>query len=119
MSFKQKHEKFARTIHYTIPENFLDSLSTMEYALLLSSSETPKCLVPNEANFQLPNIFLKTRSSSAVEKLFSKSRCEDNFNAELDAMIEFIDQIEFDRPPQPESNPLDEKTLEILIKHRH
>lgn len=118
MNYRQKHENFVKTIQYAVPENFLESLSAIEYNLLHPSSEATKCLVPKEANFQLPNIFLKTRNSFAVEKLFGKSRRDDNFNAELDKIIDVLDQIEFKQPANLKNLLFDEKILEILIKYR-
>lgn len=119
MNFSQKHERLAKIISYTTPENFLESLSAIEYSLLLPSSEEVMSLVPNEANFQLPNIFLKTRNNFEVEKLFGKSRPDDNWNSKIDKLIGLIDQIELKQDHPSENGDFDEKTLEVLIKHRH
>lgn len=119
MNYTQKHDKLARTIYYTTPENFLDSLSSIEYSLLLPPAETAKSLVPNEPNFQLPNVFLKTRSNFLVEKLFRRNRPEDDFSEEIGRLLKILDEIEVEQATPQEGNPFDEKVLEILIKYRH
>lgn len=116
MNLNQKHEKFTKIISYTTPENFLESLTAIEYNLHQPAEES-KSLAPNEANFQLPNVFLKTRNNFEIEKLLGKSNLEDNWNAKIDKAIEFLDRIELDQKEFEEPGVFDDKILETLIKY--
>lgn len=118
MSYTQRHDQITKIIEKTYPENLLESLSAIEYTLLHSTVEEGKALAPLEANFQLPNVFLRTRNSFDTERLFLNSRLENNWNAKLDRIIELLDQIEVEGAETQQEEPVDEKMLEKLIKWR-
>lgn len=118
MDYTQKHERIAKIISQTRLENLMESLSSIEYNLH-QPIKVSKSVVPLEANFQFPEMFLKTLNSFEVEKIFGKSDHKDNWNVNLNEMIDFLDNIEFSGEVENEPLEYDEKTLQTLIKNRN
>lgn len=118
MNFKAKHEKIMKSLSNTNFENFIEKLSSIEYILETTSNTTEKALVPMEANFQLPNTFLKSRPNFKLENLFSNSNKENNWDEALDASIAFLDEIQFDMKIEKKS-VTDVELLERMICWRN
>ncbi|KAM0679871.1 hypothetical protein GINT2_002043 [Glugoides intestinalis] len=118
MSYTQRHDQITKIIEKIYPENLLESLSAIEYTLVHSTVEEGKALAPLEANFQLPNSFLRTRNSFDTERLFVNNNLENNWNSRLDRLIELLDDIEIEGTLMSQEEPIDEKMLEKLIKWR-
>lgn len=119
MQERQKHEQIGRIVSQANPENFMESLSGIEYHLLQAPNEEQKSLVPTEANFQLPEIFLRIKNTFEIEKIFLKSRLENNWNHRLDKIIEKLNQIELEQPVTEKKSIFDEKVLETMIRWRY
>lgn len=96
MSLQAKHEKLQKEIASVSLDNFIEKLSSIEYLLQTSSTEPNKALVPQEPNFQLPNVFLKTKKLFKAENLFTDKSLIGNWNEQFDRIIKFIDNIKFD-----------------------
>lgn len=119
MNYRQKHEKLIQILSETSFENFLESLSAIEYNLFLNSNEDSKCIVPLKADFQLPNVFLKTRKNFKVEKIFSNLGLKANWNKEVDMALEILDTIDLNTDQDCRVVDTDEKLLEKMIKCRY
>lgn len=52
------------------------------------------CVVPAEPNFQLPNVFLRTKKNPACQKLVDSSRSDVEWNQTLDATLEALEEID-------------------------
>lgn len=119
MSLRSKHEKIAKILSFTSLENFIENLSSIEYTLQSLTQEPQESIVPLEANFQIPNVFLKTKKSFKVEKLFLEKELSGEWNDQLDKAIEFFSGIELDIPETDEAHKLDERLLERLLRWRN
>lgn len=119
MSLKGKHERIVKILSSTTLENFIESLSSIEYGLQSFSPEPQESIVPLEANFQIPNVFLKTKKSFKVEKLFLEKELGGEWNQQLDRAIEFFDSIELGTPETNEAHSFDVKLLERLLEWRN
>lgn len=118
MNYNTKHEKVAKIIARTTFENFIESLAAIEYNLCLPIQEPAKCLVPLEANFQLPNVFLKTKLNFKSDKILSNDAMKANWNTEIAKVCDFLENIELEVFEERKELMCDEKNLEELIKWR-
>lgn len=79
--------------------------------------ETLTTLVPNEANFQLPNVFLRSKKIPECEKYITKNATEDeyknNLTRVLDDFIFETDELVYEKKP---SQCNDEILMHAIIK---
>ncbi|KAI4292519.1 hypothetical protein PAPHI01_1793 [Pancytospora philotis] len=117
MNYRIKHEKFAQSIAGAAKETLVDSLAAIEYCLQTQNGDELKFLVPREANFQLPNVFLRTRMDPGAEKLLAQHACRADWDSSIDALVEQLDEIEFE-DGAPEDSEIEgrEELLESLIR---
>lgn len=118
MDYKSKHGNITKIISRTTFENFIESLAAIEYNLSIPIQEPSKCLVPLEANFQLPNIFLKTKLNFKSDKILNNDSMKANWNKEIDKIVEFLDGIELEVEEEDEEVDCLEKELEEMIRWR-
>lgn len=119
MNYKSKHEKFIRFLAGMSKETFIEGLSSLEYNLQMPVNEELRSFVPLEPNFQIPNVFLKIQRNNKVEKMFAANNCTVNWDAQIDAAIEYLDDIQFDSGEMADAQPVhNDEILEILIKAR-
>lgn len=119
MDHRSKHENIAKIISQTTLENFLESLSAVEYNMCHLVQEAPKCLVPLEANFQLPNVFLKTKLNFKSEKLLTGDAIKANWNSEVSKISDFLEEIELEEYEMKVEKECNEKGIEELIRWRY
>lgn len=119
MSLKEKHERIVKALSLTSLENFIESLSSIEYTLQSITSEPQRSVAPLEANFQIPNVFLKTKKSFKVEKLFLDGEAGGEWNESLDGAIEFLDGIKLCVTESNEADVPDGKLLEKMLMWRN
>jgi len=118
MNFQAKHSKILKGISSASLENFLECVSSVEYTLQTCNPDLQKAIVPLEANFQIPNILLKTKKCFKVENLFAEKNLSADWNDRLDYAICFIDNIELECEEESQDLELDIKLLENLIRWR-
>lgn len=121
MNYRAKHEKFAKTISTLTKDTLIDNLSSLEYAMLLPAEEEPRFWVPREANFQLPNVFLRTKIDPQAEKLLTQPGQNVDWKDNIDRLVGHLDdiQLEDEEGEESEEAPEDEELLEALIKMRY
>lgn len=96
MEFKKKLEKINKLLSFTNKNNFIEQLNNLEYNFNFEDNSN-LAYIPLEANFQLPNTFLKSAISNSVKHLFeSENSFQTNWNKQIDMAIEYFDFIEFD-----------------------
>lgn len=117
---KNKHSKILKILNSLTPPSLMEGLSHMEYILLNDPETQGLGLVPQEANFQLPNIFLKSKINSKVEKLLKETKKSLGWDSSLDAAIDFLGEVEVVDALEEDLNPeFSEEVLEELLKARH
>lgn len=119
MNLKAKDEKILKTLAPVKPEKFLECLSVVEYNLQTTPIETSRIIAPQEANFQLPNVFLKTRTVFKAEGILSNNEFSANWNDKLDQAIKFLDSIDLSPIDESKTEDLDSKILESLLCYRN
>lgn len=119
MDFQAKHLKILKSIQMATLKNFLECLSSVEYTLETCNPALLKAIVPLEANFQLPNIFLKTKKAFKIENLFSDKNLAADWNDELATAILYIDNIELECSGNNKDPEVDILQLESMLKWRN
>ncbi|AFN83293.1 hypothetical protein EROM_070420 [Encephalitozoon romaleae SJ-2008] len=97
MSIKSKYNKVMKAL--TIRQNDLWLLPKLITPLENSFqseaiNDEEICIVPCEANFQLPNIFLKTGLNPEYQKLIDTSGCSEDWNDIIEEAIEALEEID-------------------------
>ncbi|ADM11805.1 uncharacterized protein Eint_070410 [Encephalitozoon intestinalis ATCC 50506] len=80
------------------------------------------CIVPKEANFQLPNIFLRTRLNPECQKLIDSSKSSENWNDIIEGVIEMLEEADLttgEHSPTTRKCPVDQDTLNKLVFERY
>lgn len=112
MEFKKKLEKINKLLSFTNKNNFIEQLNNLEYNFNFEDNSN-LAYIPLEANFQLPNTFLKSAISNSVKHLFeSENSFQTNWNKQIDMAIEYFDFIEFDTEITDENE--DENNSQML-----
>lgn len=79
------------------------------------------CYVPNEANFQLPNIFLKTSLTSACTKYLQSNVEKNDYSKTIDLIIDELEVLreDFDFLEIESRENIAENTLSSIYKKRY
>lgn len=123
MNYKIKHEKIIKTLSAISLDTFIERLSSLEHTLQTPVHEEQRTYIPREPNFQLPNVFLKALKNGKVEKLFaehgSRERNRDKgWDYRIDALVDFLDEMQFEDNEDEAEDAAEEDILEVLIKAR-
>ncbi|KAI5168598.1 hypothetical protein PAEPH01_0264 [Pancytospora epiphaga] len=119
-NYKALHEKFIKITTGVTPERFIEVISRIENRLSITSELENIAIVPLEANFQLPNVFLNTRRINKVEKLFSDHGSDENQREKIDQIIGWLDNIQFEYEEEQRVSPEGDKhILSALLKYRY
>lgn len=117
--YKNKHYKILKGVEKMNIQNFIEELSSIEYVLQNKIVEADAILVPQEANFQLPNTFLKTKIGNKVQSLFKDSPAAPDRDNNIDDAIEFLNEIEIqDIQEINENECFNMQILEKLVRAR-
>jgi len=95
-TYRAQHEKFIKLIAGTTAEKLVETLSGLEHSLPPGIEEEGAVLVPLEANFQLPNVFLNTRRINRVEKLFAGHGRSVGQSRAAEQVVAWLDEIQFE-----------------------
>lgn len=116
-TYKAQHEKFIKIVAGATPERLIEALSGAENRL--PPIDENVVLVPLEANFQLPNVFLNTRRINKVEKLFAEHGHAAPRSRAAERIIGWLDEIQFEYEEEREVNlEEDAQILSAILKHR-
>lgn len=119
MNYKNSHGKIVKCLESLTIQNCIENLSSLEYIMQNEVQDSQVALVPQEANFQLPNIFLKTKMNPKAEKLFSENKAFLDWDDSLEKAINFLLEIEIQMVSDSQNENIhDEKILEALIRSR-
>lgn len=101
-----------------ITENFLPLES---YFLFENEAPSSECFVPNEANFQLPNIFLKTTINTACKKYIQCNEEKIDRSQIIDKLIEELETFIIDDSCDEDEDLeiIDKNILNDLYKKRY
>lgn len=80
------------------------------------------CIVPREANFQLPNIFLRTGVNPEYQKLIDTSGCNEDWNDIIEETIEALEEIDLsvtNHNTMTKKCLVDQDTLNRLVFERY
>lgn len=116
MTFVNKHTNVLKTLLSANLDNFIESLSSIEYTLQTSQVQSNISLAPVVANFQIPNLLLKTKNTFKTEKVFSDKNSNIVSNINLQKVMSFIDNIEFEACLDKKNIIYDEELLKSLLK---
>lgn len=101
-------------------DTLIERLTGLEYASTAASKEEEEliCCVPTEANFQLPNEFLRTAMNRAAERLFSKYESSDIQAIECKEAIALLDETVFEEEEDFPEKEYDHEVFQRLV-HAH
>ena len=100
-------------------ENFLEKLNSLQLMTDLSIEEKATALIPQEANFQLPNIFLKSKINNKLENIFYQSKPLPDYSTSVDYAIDYLNEIIIEDVPDSNlEQEYDEKLLEQMVRMR-
>jgi hypothetical protein len=79
------------------------------------------CIAPGEPNFQLPNVFLRSRKSAGCQRFIDANKSAVNWNESIEAVLNAFDEMDFGRAPgvRTRKMPVNEEVLESLIRRRY
>ena len=118
MNYKSKHSRLIRAVEGVNIKNCIEELAALEHILQAKTEEDNTVLMPLEANFQLPNVFLKTKINNKVQRLFDSCPSSPQNDLSLEEVIEFLSDIEIYDVPNIQIGCFDESILEDLIRFR-
>ncbi|KAF7682946.1 hypothetical protein TCON_1841 [Astathelohania contejeani] len=127
MDLKNKLEKMEKILnfHFVDTPNFLDRLNALNTYLVSDLNDHTEALAPNEPNFQLPNVFLRTKKVAEFGKINQKLRhIEDaeGWNEIVDKYIKRFEDFEFYEPEfsdEKNDEELGSDMVNELIKIRY
>lgn len=97
MNIKAKYNKAVKalTMHQSELWNTVKMMLPLENSFQTEGvSDEEMCIVPTEPNFQLPNVFLRTRKSPGCQKVIDNNRSDVEWNQTIDGVVEFFEGID-------------------------
>ena len=113
-TFRIKHERIAQCIDGAPMETFIEHLLALESILHVPAATMGDALVPAEANFQLPNVFLRTKANPKVERILEQRTPAVDMTAHINKVCDLLDELEWESVGRAEAD----KDLEALIRLR-
>lgn len=125
MNIKNKYEKTIKALLISQKDmwNLQEHISPLEISFQTEPiTEQEVCIAPNEPNFQLPNVFLKSKKNPLCQKLIDTNASTTQWNKTLDEILALLDEIDFvNETTQIKSDKItvDSKILENILKIRY
>ncbi|KAH9411920.1 hypothetical protein HK407_02g03650 [Ordospora pajunii] len=97
MNMKSKYSKVIKTLSICQEDiwSALKMLAPLENSFHTETvNDEEACIVPNEANFQLPNVFLRTAPNPGYQKLVNCSVDAVEWNKTVDEVAEMFEEME-------------------------
>lgn len=85
-------------------------------------TEDEVCIVPTEPNFQLPNVFLRTKKNPSYQKFIDANRSNVEWNQTVDEIVETLDEIDLGSPGgdvKTNKCSIDQGILEVVLRRRY
>ncbi|KAI5149064.1 hypothetical protein ENBRE01_0674 [Enteropsectra breve] len=121
MEREKRHKKFERVLKATALQNFQKSVK-----FVCNIAKQPACrqdtiCTANEANFQLPNVFLRTKENFKLETVFANNNEPVDWIDNVKELIDFINEIQFNAPPRERkfSKEKQDKILTALLEFQY
>lgn len=121
MSIKSKIDKLNRIISsQKSTEQFIENLKPLELYFTDSvDNDSEQCIYPNEPNFQIPNVFLKTKKSSELKKFIKTNNGSADFSVAIDQILDDLENFDLvESQSTEEKEKVDEEVLQFLINNR-
>ena len=96
MRKKELHNKINDALKRVTIENMLEIFNKIEYQIKQSEVAKNAVVIPQEANFQLPNQFLGTKPNIALDRFFSKRNDLKINYKKINKIIEGLDEIDLE-----------------------
>lgn len=121
MSIKSKMDKLNRIISsQKSTDQFVENMKPLELYFTDSvDNDSEQCIYPNEPNFQIPNIFLKTKMSSELKKFIKTNNGNSDFSTAIDKILDDLESFELsDSQNAEEKEKVKDEVLYFLINNR-
>lgn len=95
MNIEDKLEKIINIMQIDDIEQIPEVIKTLETYYNLPLSDSLSAFVPTEANFQLPNVFLRTKKLPECEKFILKNHSS-KLSLKFEEIIKFLEGVEIE-----------------------
>ncbi|EOB14454.1 hypothetical protein NBO_27g0011 [Nosema bombycis CQ1] len=120
MSLKARIEKINRIITaQKSTTDIIENLKPLEHLITEGlDNDQESCLYPNEPNFQLPNVFLKTKISSELKNYIKSNDGVSNFTTSIDLVLDKLESFELFETEINLKDTIEDEVLNFIVANR-
>ncbi|KAF9764364.1 hypothetical protein NGRA_0620 [Nosema granulosis] len=121
MSIKSKMDKLNRIItSQTSTKHFIENMKPLEiYFTESDDNNVDQCFYPNEPNFQIPNVFLRTKTSSEIKKFIKSNNGKSDFSSSIDQILDDLESFDLiEEREEQDKERIEDEILNLLINNR-
>ncbi len=124
MNMKSKYNKVIKTLSICQEDiwSALKMIVPLEKSFHTETVDDEEvCVVPNEANFQLPNVFLRTAPNPGYQKLINCNVNAVEWNKVVDEVLEMFEEMEIVSVPEllAQRCPIQQDVLKRMVSERY
>jgi hypothetical protein len=124
MGIESRYDKLIKSLSIHQPDvwDLTKHITSYEMSFQTDAiNDEEVCIVPSEPDFQLPNVFLRSRKSVECQRFIDANRSTTNWNESIEVILSAFDEMDFSGAPGIHARRMmvNEEVLEKLIRKRY